>query len=232
MKKIQKLEELIPDEYYWLCSKMIYDNGTKSNSMMIHQYRDHKDGTPAYFGSGRIWAHEGNNQAMENYDIYGPIPRPEIKPDIEEELSLIEKIKKDNLAARKIHDKERSKILTLLISEISMIGKNDGNRETTDQEALKVIEKAKNNALETMSFMDKSGASEKELESYAAEIAIYDDYLPQKMSDEELTSLIKDIIDHDSNANIGVIMKYLKNHHNGLYDGKKANEIIRKILPN
>ena len=75
MKKINNLSELENDKYYWLCSNMVYDNGEKSKSMMISKFRDHGD-THAYFGTGRIWAYEGNNQAMEKYDIYGPVPEP------------------------------------------------------------------------------------------------------------------------------------------------------------
>jgi len=74
MKKIKKLDELIDGEYYWMHSNMIFDNGSRSSQMLIQRYRDHKDGR-AYFGD-RIWAYDGNNQAMEKYDIYGPVPKP------------------------------------------------------------------------------------------------------------------------------------------------------------
>ena len=55
-------------------SKMIFDNGFRSSQMLIHRYRNLED-SRAYFGD-RIWAFDGNNQAMEKYDIYGPVPKP------------------------------------------------------------------------------------------------------------------------------------------------------------
>ena len=53
---------------------------------------------------------------------------------------ILEKIKKQQLQARK----EKSPIvgaLTALMSEVAIVGKNNGNRETTDEEAVKVIKK-------------------------------------------------------------------------------------------
>ena len=73
MKKIENLEELKNGEYYWLVSKMIYDNGQHSNTKIIERFIT--DNPLPQFGN-KIWAHEGNNQAMEKYDIYGPIPKP------------------------------------------------------------------------------------------------------------------------------------------------------------
>jgi len=52
---------------------------------------------------------------------------------------MINKIKTDNLTARKSRDKFTSCILTTLIGEISIIGTNDGKRETTNVEAIKVL---------------------------------------------------------------------------------------------
>jgi len=81
MKKIKNLDELIDGEYYWLHSKMVFDNGSRNPKLKIHQFISPVEGK-AYF-DGYIWAHSDNNQAMEKYDIYGPIPKPfSGKPEI------------------------------------------------------------------------------------------------------------------------------------------------------
>jgi len=143
---------------------------------------------------------------------------------------ILEKIKKDNLKARKEKDKELSSVLTTLIGEIEIVGKNNGNRETNEVEALKVLEKFKKNAEQTYKLMSESGSSSEELNKYKKEIDIYQSYLPKQMSEEELTNLIKDIIDHDSNINMGKIMSFLKNQYAGMYDGKQASSIAKKLL--
>jgi hypothetical protein len=146
-------------------------------------------------------------------------------------MNVIEKLKQDQLQARKEKNKFLSGILTTLIGEIISVGKNNGNRETTNDEAVKVIEKFKKNAEQTCTLMSDSGADSKEMESYIEEISIYNSYLPKQMNTEELTSLIKDIIDHDSQINMGKIMKFLKSQYAGQYDGKEASQIAKKLLP-
>jgi len=146
-------------------------------------------------------------------------------------MNVIEKLKQDQLQARKEKNKFLSGILTTLIGEIISVGKNNGNRETTNDEAVKVIEKFKKNAEQTCTLMADSGADSKEMESYIEEISIYNSYLPKQMNTEELTSLIKDIIDHDSQINMGKIMKFLKSQYAGQYDGKEASQIAKKLLP-
>jgi len=143
---------------------------------------------------------------------------------------ILSQVKKDNLKARKEKNRELSKILTTLVSEIEIIGKNNGNRETNEVETIRVIEKFKKNAEQTCTFISKSNASSKELEPYIEEISIYESYLPKQMSQEELSSIIKDIVSNDSNTNIGKIMGILKNKYNGMYDGKMASKIIKESI--
>jgi len=141
---------------------------------------------------------------------------------------ILKKIKEDNLQARKEKNREVSKILTTLVGEIEMVGKNNGNRETNEVETIQIIEKFKKNAEQTYNLM--SGSDSKDLEKYVKEISIYESYLPKKMTQEELTLIIQDIINHDSNVNIGKIMSNLKNNYNGMYDGKVASRIARELV--
>jgi len=142
-------------------------------------------------------------------------------------MNTLSKIKKDNLKARKDRNKFLSKILTTLVGEIEAVGKNNGNRETTEAETLKVLEKFKKNAEQTCNLMSDSGADSKEL---IEEISVYESYLPQKMTEEELTELIKDIISHDSDVNIGKVMGFLNKQYSGKFDGSLASSITKKLI--
>jgi len=145
-------------------------------------------------------------------------------------MNTLSKIKEDNLKARKERNKFLSGILTTLVGEIEAVGKNNGNRETTEAETLKVLEKFKKNAEQTCNLMSDSGADSKELETYIEEISIYQSYLPQKMTEEELTELIKDIVSHDSDINIGKVMGFLNKQYSGKFDGSLASSIARKLI--
>jgi len=122
-------------------------------------------------------------------------------------------------------------LLTTLYSEASMIGKNLGNRESTDQEVLQVIEKFIKGANEIQTILLKNN---KDASNVDNEIKVLSKYLPQKMSREELESVVRDIIDAlkdiNSEVQIGKVMSVLKNSYGGTYDGKIASEIVRKEL--
>jgi len=136
-------------------------------------------------------------------------------------MMIIDVLKAENLTARKNKDKFTAGILTCLIGEIEIVGKNDGNRKTTDKEVVKVIQKFKKGAEE----VQKAKPSDEVLN----EIKIYDAYLPKLMTEEELTKLISVMIDALPNPNIGMIMGELKKSGRD-YDGKIASTIIRDLL--
>jgi len=146
---------------------------------------------------------------------------------------LINKIKSDSLIARKARQTDTATLLTTLYSEASMIGKNLGNRESTDQEVLQVIEKFVKNANEVKEILLKNN---KDAGNVISEIIVLSKYLPQKMSREELENVVRDIIealkDVNSEVQMGKIMSVLKNSYGGIYDGKLASEIVRKELSN
>lgn len=61
-------------------------------------------------------------------------------------MTLIEQITRDSIDARKAKDSVKGTFLTTLLSECLKIGKDDGNRMTTDQEVVAVLKKwIKNN---------------------------------------------------------------------------------------
>jgi len=148
---------------------------------------------------------------------------------------LINQIKSDSLIARKARQSNTATLLTTLYSEASMIGKNAGNRESTDTEVLQVIEKFFKNANEVKNILLKKN---KDISHIENEILVLSRYLPQKMSYEELGHIIRGIIkgltltEDKSPKLMGEVMGMLKILHGGEYDGKMASEIVKKGLSN
>lgn len=142
-------------------------------------------------------------------------------------MTTLEQIRKDQLTARKNRDKFKTGILTTLIGEIVTVGKNNGNRETTEEEAIKVITKFKKNANEIVELLDIGDESYKVM----AEVEIYDQYLPKQMTGEILREIVQRWKDENypDTPNIGGCMRALKRCYDGQYDGKMASQIIREI---
>ena len=84
MKFITDVTTLIPGRQYWLVDK-------KTNALCISECMS--DNHHLYF-EGRIWAETDNNQAMDRWKIYGPVPVTE-PPD----FAAIEKADEQGIPA-------------------------------------------------------------------------------------------------------------------------------------
>jgi uncharacterized protein YqeY len=139
---------------------------------------------------------------------------------------LVDHIKEQQLAARKQKDTVKINVLTTLLGEIMIIGKNDGNRVTTDDEATKAIIKFHKNIKETISLQKSRNHSCDVLEQ---ELAIVDTFMPQQLSEFELTSIISATIAElniESVKEMGKIMKHIGNQYKGMYDGPTCKRLI------
>lgn len=67
---------------------------------------------------------------------------------------LIEKIKADSIEARKAKETVKANLLVTLLAEVTKVGKDKGNRATTDEEAIAVIKKFLKGVEETLQALD------------------------------------------------------------------------------
>lgn len=145
-------------------------------------------------------------------------------------MSLIQQIKKDQLTARKAKQSYQAIRLTTLIGEAEMIGKNAGNRETTDDEVVVVIKKFIKNNLELINVVDPTSDG---FADAIKENELLSAYLPTQMSEDEIkTAVQKRIITLDelSPKLMGKIMAWLKENYAGQYDGKLASKVVKELL--
>ena len=142
------------------------------------------------------------------------------------------RIEQDLKTAMKSGDKRRVSTLRLLLSVL----KNErisSQRELTGEEAEAVIRRAVKQRKEAIEIYDRTGradlaGAEKE------ELVILEAYLPQAMSEADLETTIREIISEkgfSSAKDVGKLMKELMATHRGRVDGKRAQEIARKLLP-
>lgn len=137
-------------------------------------------------------------------------------------MSLLQKLKNDQLSLRKLKNSKDALILTTLIGEASIIGKNNGNRESTDSEVIAVIKKFIKNIEETLKIVPDH-------EKSLYEKDILTKYLPEQLTNIELEDIVLKL-KTENNFKMGDIMKYLKENFEGRYDGKNASQLIKKIL--
>jgi len=104
-------------------------------------------------------------------------------------MSVIEKLKAESLALRKTKNPVAASIVFAL-SEIEKFGKNNGNRATTEDEAIKVIQKLIATIDENLKVTTDDGRKV----AFNFEKNILMGVLPQMASDDEILDLINSIM--------------------------------------
>jgi len=145
-------------------------------------------------------------------------------------MSLLSQIKKDQLQARKNSKTVEATLLTTLIGEAAMIGKNDGNRETTDEEVVAVIKKFVKNNTELMGYAVAESVAYMNARD---ENDFLSQYLPSQMTEDEIRAAVQKRIvtlDEISPKLMGSVMKWLKDNYAGQYDGGLASKVVKELL--
>lgn len=137
--------------------------------------------------------------------------------------TLITKIKSDQLQARKDRNALKATLLTTLIGEASIIGKNDSGRETTDAEVVAVIKKFVKGIDETLKYLGDHATEQSKV--VQSEKDMLEVYLPKQMSAEDIKAVFI-----TGNSTKAFMMKHLKENFAGQYDGKVAAKVIDELL--
>lgn len=149
-------------------------------------------------------------------------------------MTLIETIKKAQIQARKEKNEVSASTLTTLIGEAEMIGKNDGNRQSTDAEVTAVIKKFIKNIDETAAVLEKAAQPDvARLEKLAQEKVILTAFMPKQLSELELRDIVGSILltFEDKNPKLmGKVLGILKEKYAGQYDGALASKIAKEML--
>jgi hypothetical protein len=146
---------------------------------------------------------------------------------------ILEQIKLDQLDARKKHNSVAVSLLTTLYSEASMVGKNaTPPRDTTDAETIATIKKFLKNVHENIRFAGDRRNGDW-LDTLTIEQMILESYLPVQFSSDQLKAIIIKFATENgitTSKGTGLIMQHLKNTYEGLYDGKTASDIVKRVL--
>lgn len=145
---------------------------------------------------------------------------------MEKKMSVVEKLKAESLRLRK----ERNPIapaISFALSQIAAFGKNNGNRETTEDEAIGVLKRIIVTLEEIIRF-DTLEKNDDRVIALSQEKQILESVLPQMVSEDEVRAyLAASFVEAPQNK--GVAMKVLKTKFGALVDMKRAGEIISEM---
>lgn len=139
-------------------------------------------------------------------------------------MTVIEKLKAKSIELRKSRSAVAPSVLFAL-SEIDKVGKNSGNRATTEDEAIRVIQKL----ITTIDENLKLDINDGRRIALQHEKVILMTVLPQMASDEDIRNLLQDILGDETPKNKGVAMKVIRDEYGAKVDMKRAGEIVTEM---
>jgi hypothetical protein len=144
---------------------------------------------------------------------------------------VLARLEADLKTAMKNGEKRRVATLRLLLSAL----KNEriqAQRELTDEEVEAAIRRAVKQRREAIEQYERGGRRDL-VEAETEELAVLQGYLPQELSESEIEQAVQSIAaekGYSSAKDVGLAMKELMARYRGRVDGKRAQEIARRLL--
>jgi uncharacterized protein YqeY len=139
---------------------------------------------------------------------------------------MLARLEADLKTAMKSGDKRRVATLRLLLAGLK-------NEKIQAQRALSVLRRAVKQRKDSIEQYAKGGRQDL-VDAETEELAILDGYLPKGLTDAEIESTLREVIQEkglSAQKDVGLAMKELMARHRGRVDGKRAQEIARSLLP-
>jgi uncharacterized protein len=149
-------------------------------------------------------------------------------------MTLPQRVDLDLKEAMRAKDATKLNVLRMLKSALkyAVIAKSDAEAELSDAEAVQVIRKQAKQRQDSIESFEKGGRAEL-ADKEKQELAILNTYLPQGMSSDELTKVVRETIAElgaTSKAQMGAVMKALQAKAGGRADGKTlSSEVARQL---
>ena len=149
-------------------------------------------------------------------------------------MTLSQRIDSDLKEAMRAKDTTKLSVLRMLKSALKYgaIAKSGAEAELSDTEAAQVIRKQARQRQDSIESFEKGGRAEL-AEKEKEELAVLNTYLPQGMSPDELTKVVRETIAEvgaTSKAQMGAVMKALQAKVAGRVDGKALSaEVARQL---
>ncbi len=146
-------------------------------------------------------------------------------------MSLKEQLKDDlktAMRAKEINKRDCIRAINTMIKQIEV----DERKELSDEDVLKLIQKGIKQREEAVSQY-KEASRDDLVQKEQEQIDVFKEYLPQQISDEELESGMKEVITQvgaTSMKDMGKVMGQATKKFAGVADGKRINEMTKKLL--
>ncbi|MFZ5965573.1 MAG: GatB/YqeY domain-containing protein [Bacillota bacterium] len=146
-------------------------------------------------------------------------------------MSLKERLMDDLKQAMKEKNQLRKSTITMVRASIKQY-EVDNRIELDDEDILDIIAKQVKQKRDSIEEFTKGGREDL-VEQANAEIDILMDYLPQQLSEDEITEIVNQVVVEvgaNSPKDMGKVMAALMPKVKGRADGKIVNKIVKQLL--
>ncbi|MFW5755894.1 MAG: GatB/YqeY domain-containing protein [Tangfeifania sp.] len=148
-------------------------------------------------------------------------------------MALFDQINNDMKAAMKARDKAKPEALRNIKKVMLEVRAAKGaGSELTEEESLKIISKLAKQGADSAAIYKEQGREDL-AEQEMVQVKVFESYLPAKMSDEELTAAVKEIIEEtgaSSMKDMGKVMGIASKELAGKADGKDIAARVKSLL--
>jgi uncharacterized protein YqeY len=137
-------------------------------------------------------------------------------------------LRQDLQAAMKAQDRPRVYVLRGVLAAVGNAKIEKGGEAPNAAEIVAIVQREAKKREEAEAFARTANRTDL-AEQNAAERSILAEYLPRPLEDAELGNLVRSWLAEGVDG-LGPLMARLKERHAGQYDGKRASEIVRRIL--
>ncbi|WP_026906231.1 GatB/YqeY domain-containing protein [Paucisalibacillus globulus] len=147
-------------------------------------------------------------------------------------MSLMTQLNDDMKQAMKNKDKERLSVIRMVKASLQNESIKLGKSELSEDEDLTILSRELKQRKDSLQEF-KSAGREDLVEKLEMEIKIIQEYMPEQLSDEELSAIVQEAIQEtgaSSKKDMGKVMSAVMPKVKGKADGSKINKLVQEHL--
>ena len=147
-------------------------------------------------------------------------------------MSLLERLNNDMKQAMKNKEKDKLSVIRMLKAALQNEAIKLGNKELTEDEELTVLSREAKQRKDSLQEFSNAGREDL-AEKIRTEIKYVELYMPQQLTEEEVTNIVKETIESigaTSKADMGKVMGALMPKVKGKADGALVNKLVQQHL--
>ncbi|MCM3765332.1 GatB/YqeY domain-containing protein [Neobacillus niacini] len=147
-------------------------------------------------------------------------------------MSLLERLNNDMKQAMKSKEKDKLSVIRMIKASMQNEAIKLGVKELSEADELTVLSRELKQRKDSLHEFDKAGREDL-VEKLRTELTIVEQYMPEQLSEEELSDIVKQTIAEvgaTSKAEMGKVMSAIMPKVKGKADGSLVNKFVQQHL--